>query len=168
MKIIVKDLPVKGEIKVGDKVQHDIGVSECETEEQSQYYNEKGYKKLKLFAVTQDRFEIGDCVYHKRGYWGEVVDSNYNDQPEVEVKWKEERERKFTCSRTSVRYLLNVLGEIHSDITWVKDGEEIEVQSFDNEITLYDDRMYGTTSKVYGKSEYKYVRVRCPKCGIHH
>lgn len=60
--------------------------------------------------------QVGDRVYHERGYFGTVREVNYNDADEVEVDWegsqlflgKETKISEIAASRTSVVYLTKV------------------------------------------------------------
>lgn len=49
-------------------------------------------------------FEVGDIVEHERGRIGRVINTNYNDAPEVEVEWFG-RHKDTKHPRTSVKYL---------------------------------------------------------------
>lgn len=64
---------------------------------------------LELYPVTEDRqfIQINDLVRHVDGAIGIVTDSNYNDQPEVQVDWSG-RDATFRSRRTSLIYLQKI------------------------------------------------------------
>lgn len=129
-----KYLPIEGRPEEGDWVlsshkdpnlgpglYHLIGKEWEEYKRDSKWYPGK---KAELFLCDKN-MQIGDKVIHEREWKGTITNSNYNDQPEVEVEWSG-AEKTTACSRTSLKYLYKSIGHISPDATWIKDGDEFD------------------------------------------
>lgn len=136
-----KFLPVEGKPKEGDWIidshsepnltyfgtiyTHLIGEELNFYKAQNEYY--PGVK-VELFLCSKD-IQVGDKVFHERGWIGTVIETDYNDQPEVEVTW-EGNEKNTAASRTSLKYLTKKIGHISIDANWVKNGDEFDEDDF--------------------------------------
>ncbi len=63
-----------------------------------------------VFCSEETRFKVGNAVLHERGWYGKVIEKDYNDQSEVEIEWYG-REAKTAASRTSITYLFKIIAQ---------------------------------------------------------
>ena len=150
MKAIVKFLPVDGErypLARGSSFKKE-GIDTIFPAEMIDG-KPHGYP-VKPFAVTKD-IEVGDDVFyfydnpnkHPFTYKADAEKVDYNKNP-----------------IGSPNVYVKVLGELSQDAIWVKDGDEIEVQSVPDAISKPIKEITG----------YNYVglEVRCPTCNTYH
>jgi len=177
IKATAEYLPVEGEIKYGDLYIHKYaGVNKWDHANPPS--KELGHRLAKPFAVTQE-LKVGDEVHHIDESTGIIQDTDYNDQPEVDVKWTSKPADKNRASRTSIEYLHKVLGELSPDATWVKEGEEIEVELFAHDKLEEDAEAklpLGKPLQIHPLSSYPLkerigtiiCKVKCSTCNTYH
>ena len=154
---IAKYLPVEGTPELEDFYIDNSGILGLDG--LSVELLDKGYKKIKFFAVTQD-IETGDEVFGD-----DVIEEPFNDG------WGEffrcivleKREKTFFLStgkksgltkfETKHDNCYKILGELSPNAAWVKEGDEIK-----GEIDLQS----GTRPAGY------LFRVLCPTCNTYH
>ena len=100
---------------------------------------------LRLFAVTQD-IKVGD-------------ETIYSDMQNVRVKINNQEQ----LDNFRKGELIKILGELSPQATFVKDGDEIEVQEFHKEVSKEESEF-----EREGYYFITHLKVECPTCNTHH
>lgn len=195
-KYFIKYLPVEGEIKEGDIVMHphhgllrlvkysskflcwDCEIPYLNNEDLSFPAVDK-VQKVKLFLCSRD-IKIGDKVKIDV-----MLNGVYNDYEFV----KEDTEDGVKCQtfdgvgmyfhypeHEEEENIFKVIGEISSDTTWVKEGDEFdenEVELWEklknHKWTLEDVKKYeGLMGKIINPEKYFNIKIKCPTCSHFH
>lgn len=160
-----KYLPVKGNIKDGDKVEADGVIWTYSSKNQlSPLYNQD-YRKVKLFLCSTD-IKVGDkvkCISHDGSIIDYFVIRDAGTQQKSEQLWQVVTQ----CAFPESGYYINkarafkVLGEVSSEATWVREEDE-----FDEEEIRHSGKIY--LSKYAEEDEYiEYYLIKGP-CGHYH
>lgn len=151
-----KYLPVEGEIKKGDKLidnrMPNIGIVEALTDNEGKRLYENGSVKYKLFLCSRD-IQVDDKVM-----------CNYVGGKEREwtVVAKADKSRSNIHIKAALQLkAYKVIGEISSDATWVKEGDE-----FEEEQQIKISKRYYTS--ITDKTGYVEVEINCPTCNTFH
>lgn len=111
-----KYLPVEGKIGIGDHVQHDIGITECETQEQVEFYQERGHKKVQLFLCSGNT-KSGDTVY---------TDDEFKD-PHKQYQFDD-------LDQEAIQKSYKMIGTISSGVYWVKEGDTFSEEEIKRDV----------------------------------
>jgi len=114
-KYFAKYLPVEGEIKIGDVIKDSLGYITITSEEGVRVYTEANKQRYKLFLCSRDKKPM------------DIVTFESGKRTQIE-KWDEDYNQWVFNgkSRVSDEDCFKVIGEISSDATWVKEGDEFD------------------------------------------
>ena len=179
MKYFIKYLPVKGEIKQGDKVQYKIG----EIISYDVQLNTDNLNKGKLFLCSKD-IQVGDEVWNTAYNEGPVgIATELHDNPEDDcviaegIHWIVKSDG--SVGDLSVNQLFKVIGEISPDaLGYAKEGQEFDedqIQKFiyddsgdyDDPWLWYNPNLYDEGTWETTENKFKKVKMKGP-CGHFH
>jgi len=121
----------------------------------------------KLCAVTQD-IKSGDKVWDSLEKRYDIAEKERKEKTSSHFtmkKHKEETPFPENYERHCKRWLYKVIGKISPNATWVKDGDEIEIEG--GGWILYYSKSNDYRRKGRNK-HYKYVKIKCSQCGSYH
>jgi len=130
------------------------------------------WQKAKLFAVTKD-IEVGDEVIALdvwKNQFEELLEAGKKGRcvnkgaGMVEIEFKDYR----SAIADDDEHFGKVLGELSPNATWVKDGDEIEVESDMGFPVFRDFKGDGECGANRKWKQGEYIKVKCPTCKSFH